>query len=472
MSVTEQQTVVPSMTPTPDGGAPATSATSPGGQPPPRRSDWAEAVARLRAGTGTEPGRLRLMGAVIVVLLLTFGLVASWELSSRNDHTKSVINSSERLSADAASIYRSLADANTTAASGFLADTDEDPEVRDRYQKDIKTAAKLITRAAATSKGSRQTNDQLKILNQQLPVYTGLVESARANNRQGLPVGGAYLQYADQQMRDILLPAAGKLYTAEFKQLRQDHQNAGSLPWLTLLLGVAVLTVLVWAQRRHFLRTNRVFNRGLVAATTAAAILLLWVLGGQLLARHHLDESEGSGVESLKVLNSALFAALEARGDEGMALVTRGAGTKYVQDYEKKMIRLAGKDPEAAEGGLLYDAAQLSDDEEGRAPVRSALRNAGFWHYRSGEVRKLEESGEYSQAVAMVIGSRGTTGETFDKVDAGLRTAIKHERKQLTTAAKRGRTALFGLSAGAVVLVLLGAAGTVVGISRRLAEYR
>lgn len=471
MSVTEQQAVVPSMTPTPDSGALATSATPPGGRPP-RRSDWAEAVARLRAGTGTEPGRLRLMGAVIVVLLLTFGLVASWQLSSRSDHTTSVIASSQRLSKDAALIYRSLADANTTAASGFLAGSNEDSTVRDRYDKDIKTAAKLITRAAATSKGSQHANKQLKTLSQRLPVYTGLVESARTYNRQGLPVGGAYLRHADEQMRDILLPAARKLYNAESDQLKQDQQSARSLPWLTLLLGVAVLTVLVWAQRRHFLRTNRVFNRGLVAATTAAAVLLLWILGGQLLARHHLDEANDSGAVSLEALNKALFKALETRGDEGMALVTRGAGAEYVQDHKKNMADLAGKDPEAAESGLLYDAAQLADDEEGRAPVRSALRNAGFWHYRSGEVRKLEDSGDYSQAVAMVIGSRGTTGETFDKVDAGLRTAINHEQEQFTTAAKHGKAALFGLSAGAVVLVLLGAAGTVVGISRRLAEYR
>lgn len=470
MSVTEQQAVVPSMTPTPD-GALATPATPPGSQPP-RRSDWAEAVARLRAGTGTEPGRLRLLGAVIVLLLLTFGLVASWQLSSRSADTKSVISASQPLSADAALIYRSLADANTTAASGFLAGGNESDEVRDRYQEDIRTAAERITKAAATSKGSQRANTQLEILNRQLPVYTGLVESARANNRQGLPVGGAYLRHADEQMRETLLPAASELYKAESEQLGQDHKSARSLPWLTMLLGVAVITVLVWAQRRHFLRTNRVFNRGLVAATTAAALLLLWVLGGQLLARHHLDEANDSGAKSLQALNSALVEALEARGDEGMALVTRGAGADYVDNFKKNMADLAGDDPEAAEGGLLYEAAQLADDEEGRAPVRSALRNAGFWHYRSGEVRKLEASGDYSQAVAMVIGSRGTTGETFDKVDAGLRTAIKHEQKQFTSAAERGRTALFGLPAGAVVLVLLGAAGAVVGISRRLAEYR
>lgn len=466
MTVTEQQAAVPSTTP-----MPATSLETSGPRPP-RRSDWAEAMAGLRSHAVTEPGRLRLIGAAIVALLLLFGLVTSWQTDSRTRSTTAVLEGSGPLSADAAMIYRSLADANTTAASGFLAAENESELVRKDYTTNIETASKLITKAAGKSKGSKTAQQQLTILNEQIPVYTGLVESARANNRQGLPVGGAYLRYADAKMRDTLLPAAHALYEAESKQLAQDHRDAGSMPWLSLFLGLAVLSLLGWAQRRHFLRTHRVFNRGLVAATTAAVVLLLWTLGGQLVAGHHLDEAERKGAASLKALNSALVAALQARGDEGMALVTRGSGGDYVRGYHDNMAKLAGKDPEAAQGGLLHKAVQLADDEAGREPVRSAQRNASFWYYRNGEVRKLEDSGDYSTAVAMVIGQRGTTGETFDKVDAGIREAITHEQKQFEGAVKDGRKALFALPEGAIVLVLLGAAGTVMGISLRLSEYR
>lgn len=471
MSVTQQQPVPRTGT----SAVPSESAPPPPvpmGPKEPQKSDWGEFVKRLRGTALTEPGRLRIIGAAVAALLFTFGAVTSWQMSSRAESTDAVIHGSQPLSRDAALIYRSLADANTTAASGFLAGGNESEEVRTRYEDDIKTASRLITEAAARSKGSDNAQEQLVILNKELPSYTGFVESARANNRQGLPVGGAYLRHADEQMRTTLLPAASALYEAETEQLAQDHQDARSLPWLSLLLGAAAIALLVWAQRRHYQRTNRVFNQGLVAASTAAVLLLLWVMGGQLLARHHLDQADQTGGRSLQALNSALVAALEAKGDEGMSLVTRGAGADYEDGYEKSMTKLAGKDPESEEGGLLYEALELADSEEGRVPLRSALRNAGFWDYRHSEVRAMENSGDYSAAVAMVIGSRGTTGETFDKVDGGLRKAIKHEQKQFTKAANRGRGALNALPTGAMVLVLLGAAGAVVGISRRLTEYR
>jgi hypothetical protein len=439
---------------------------------PPRKTLWSEGVDRLRAAAVTEPGRLRIIGAALAALLLAFGTVTVWQVAGRTADADSVIHSSQPLSRDAADIYRSLADANTTAASGFLAGGNESEQVRQRYRKDIRTASEQITRAAANSGGSAGARKQLTILNRQLPYYTGLVSSARANNRQGLPLGGAYLRYANEEMRETLLPAARKLYEAESAQLDEDYQDAKSWPWFALTLGSLTLGVLLWAQRRHYLRTNRVFSRGLLAATAAVTVLMLWMTTAHAFARFSLSESDQNAAQSLHALKEALVATLEARGDESMTLVARGAGSGYEKDYRKGMRRLAGENPQEAEGGLLARAMELSNDEEGRLPVKSALRNAGFWSYRHGEARKFEENGEYSAAVAMVIGSKGTTGETFDKVDAGLREAIKHEQKQFTEAAGSGRAALDGLSVGAGVLALLGAAGAVRGIGRRLSEYR
>lgn len=455
--------------PTPPGAPPPAVPEPP---EPPRKTAWSEGVDQLRAAAVTEPGRLRIIGATLAALLITFGAVTAWQVSARTASADAVIHRSQPLSADAADIYRSLADANTTAASGFLAGGNESEQVRQRYRKDISTASELITQAAATSEGSATARKQLTILNEQLPRYTALVASARANNRQGLPLGGAYLRHANEQMREKLLPAASALYEAESAQLEEDYQDAKSWPWFALALGALTIGVLVWAQRRHYLRTNRVFNRGLLAATAAAIVLVLWMTAVHAIARGNLSESDRNAAQSLHALNEALVATLEARGDEGMTLVARGAGSGYEESYQKGMEKLAGKDPEGEEGGLLAEAMELSNDEEGRLPVKSALRNAGFWSYRHGEVREFENGGEYAAAVAMVIGSKGTTGETFDKVDAGLREAIEHEQKQFTEAAGSGRGVLSGLPVGAGVLVLLGAASAVYGISRRLSEYR
>ena len=88
---------------------------------PPRRTAWAEGVDTLRTAATTEPGRLRIIGAVLALLVVAFGAVTAWQMTDRSAAADDVLNSSQPLSASAADIYRSLADANTAASSGFLA---------------------------------------------------------------------------------------------------------------------------------------------------------------------------------------------------------------------------------------------------------------------------------------------------------------------------------------------------------------
>ncbi|GAA2440206.1 hypothetical protein GCM10010405_24380 [Streptomyces macrosporus] len=422
---------------------------------------------RLRAAAVTEPGRLRIIGAALAALVLAFGAVTAWQVSDRAAAADAVVGRSQPLSADAASIYRSLADADTTAAGAFLAGGDEPPELRERYERDIRTAARLLARAGAGSRPSNRGHDEIAELNQQLPVYTGLVETARANNRQGLPLGGAYLRHASERMREDLLPAAEALHRSETARFREDHRDARSRPVPALLTGVAALAALGWAQRRHFLRTNRVFNPGLLAATAATTALLVWLVTAHGLARSGLDASDRCGARSLQVLNEAWTGVLRARGDENMTLVARGGGAAYEESYRAGMREVAD------DGGRLAKALALADDPEGRGPVEDALRAAADWREHHAAAREAENDGRYDDAVALVVGpGRNTARSAFDAVDTGLAEAVRHEQREFERAAGRGRDALDGLPVGAGALAVLGAAGVVLGIGRRLSEYR
>ena len=73
-------------------------------------------------------------------------------------------------------IYRSLADADTAAASGFLAGAQEPARRRERYEKDITHASKLLIKAASNTGGSSESGRQIATLNEELPRYTGLIE--------------------------------------------------------------------------------------------------------------------------------------------------------------------------------------------------------------------------------------------------------------------------------------------------------
>jgi hypothetical protein len=461
------------------GHHPAGATAAPGAGP--RRRAWTESAERLRAAATTEPGRLRIIGAALALLVVAFGAVTSWQIAERQSAAGNVIHHSAPLSANAAEIYRSLADADATVAGGFLVGGQEPKDVSQRYQKDITTASKLITDAAANSAGSKEARTQIATLNSELPYYTELVATAQADNRQGLPLGGAYLRYADTQMRQKngLLDAADKLYQAENSRLGDDYSDAKALPYASWGLGVAALAVLVWAQRRHYRRTNRVFNRGMLAATAASAVVLLWLVTAHTVARTQLTESYTHGAKSTQVLNNARIAVLQARGDENLTLVARGSGDQYETNFTNDMERLAGRDATSS-GGELAQALALADKTAGRTPVRTAITDVQQWRQRHTKERAADNGGDYTTAVAEVIGGKdsqgtevtSTTGATFNAVDKSLGQAVAQEEREFHASASDGRGALALLPYGAGLLAVVAAAGALAGIGRRLSEYR
>ncbi|MFC9008330.1 hypothetical protein ACH439_01890 [Streptomyces microflavus] len=440
------------------------------GLPAQRPSTWAVQSRRLRAAATTEPGRLQIIGAVLALLVLAFGAVTALEISHRSAAADDVVGRSQPLSADAANIYRSLADADTMAAGGFLAGAQEPKAVQDQYRKDIEEAARLLVKASANTDASTSSWQEITTLNELLPVYTGLIERARANNRQGLPLGGAYLRYANQKMTNELLPAAERLYAAETGRLDRDSADARQWPFLSLAAGIVVLGALVWMQRRNYRRTNRVFNHGLLVATAAASVVLLWLAVGHTVARTELRSAMTQGQESLDVLNNARINSLKARANENLTLVARGAvltadgsADQYETDYTTGMKALKAQ---------LKQAGQLADDGNGSAPVAEAARSVTEWQERHRKARATDDRGDYDGALKQIIGTENSTGQSFQQVDTALRKALAHEQGEFTSAAEDGRGALRGLPTGAAALAVLGAVAAILGVNRRLSEYR
>ncbi|SDK98637.1 hypothetical protein [Streptomyces indicus] len=479
--------------------APTLPAVPPQGAPPPaavpeRRSARAELTDRLRSASTTEPGRLRIIGAVIAVLVIAFGAVTAWQMADRSSAADDVLHRSQPLSADAAAIYGSLADANTAAASGFLAAgrqpadgvTDQQQKqlnaeyqrvTNARFQKDLDTAAEKLSTAAASSRGKGKSAEYIAQLNRLLPEYAERIETARTYNRQGLPLGGAYLRNANDLMQKEMLPAAKLLYDAEKKQLDADYSDAKSYPWPAIGLGVVVLVVLVRAQLRNYRRTNRVFNHGLVAATAASTVVLLWLAVGHTVAFSGLSSSYDEGVRSLNTLNDARISILQARGGENLTLVARGAVTVDGKDvyeigFQEQMDALG--DDTAKRAGTLAAALDTAEDAAGKKYVKDTMGAVKAWQERHAEARKADRGGDYDGALSRVVGElkQKPTGECFDVADAALAKAIDHEQKDFRSAAEDGRGAMTGLPVGAAVLAVLAATGAVLGIGRRLSEYR
>ncbi|MFD0330544.1 hypothetical protein ACFQZC_25930 [Streptacidiphilus monticola] len=244
----------------------------------------------LRAEVGqrlsSAPGRLRAVGGLLVVLMVAFGALTAVQVSQRSTAAENVRTHSQPLSNDAAEIFRSLADADTTAATGFLQAGSESQAVRARYNSDVQRASALLAQAAARTSADDPGQQWITKLNQQLPSYTSLVSTAGSYNRVGYPLGGAYLRFASANMQQDggMLTQARALYDAETARLHRDYADAKSFPWAAIGLGLVALAVLAWTQLRLFRRTNRVFNPGLVTATLLTLAGLLWLTAGQTLA--------------------------------------------------------------------------------------------------------------------------------------------------------------------------------------------
>ncbi|MFC1429453.1 hypothetical protein ACEZDB_02120 [Streptacidiphilus sp. N1-3] len=424
---------------------------------------------RARRGPrSTPPRRLWTTGSLLALLAVLFGALTVTQVVQSSAAASSVVNHSQPLSDDAAQIFHSLADADTTAATGFLQAGNETRAVQQQYSADIKTASTLLAQAAASTSPSDPGQKQIQLLNAQLPVYTGLVEAARADDRQGLPLGGAYLRFASGQLQDTMLVEAQSLYTAETARLHRDYSDAQALPWAAIGLGLITLAALVWAQVRLFRQTNRVLNVGLVLATGATAVALLWLVTAQSLAASDLRASNTRGAAPLQVLNEARIKALQCRGAENLNLVARGSTDAYETAWSKDSAQLAGS------SGFLAEATSMTGaDPAAQQTVKAAAAAFTTWQQRHDTAKTANDSGDYTKAVDTTIGSTpNTTSAAFSQLDAQLNSAIDRERANFHTLAGNGRDDTALLAEGAGVLALVAAAGALLGINRRAAEYR
>ncbi|WP_199429705.1 hypothetical protein [Qaidamihabitans albus] len=431
----------------------------------------ANAVRGITRSAATTPGRLSLIATGLVVLSLLTGLVGTLAVQDRGNTIDGLIDHREPLAAAAQQVYRSLSDADATAASALLSTGAEPAELRERYDFDIAKAGAALAKAASDSAGVPEAARQVNILSQQMPVYTGLVETARANNRQGFPAGAAYLREASELMRAKILPAAHELYEIDTERLAAEQDDAAGFPWLTALLVLGLLAALIATQVYLKRRTNRVFNVGLVVATVAVGIAILWSAAAMTVQSVLVSSGSTDGTEQVDVLVRARIAALQARADETLTLVARGGGAEYEKEFGELSGRLAGRD---GQGGLLAEAASRASGEDSAGHIESARDNAGAWLRAHAQVRELDDSGEYQDAVGLAIdgGNRDGAAQAFSRLDQNLAAAIGAGRQNFLDDTTNGGRALTLLAPGFALLAVIAALGTTLGIRERLREYR
>ncbi len=424
-------------------------------------------IDRMITDWDTTPGKLRVTMVVLVLGVLLSGGVGAYAADVRAETTRDIAERIEPLNADVTTLYRSLAAADATVTSGFLSGSLEPSEVRARYDGQVAEAAARLAQAGTQADTDRVTADRIADIAAQLPVYTGLIERARANNRQGLPLGVAYLRRASELMQSSILPEAEELQRRQAASLDEAYRRAESVPVLALTACAVSLATLIWAQLFLFQRTHRVFNIGLVAATGTVLVGLLWWTVAGVISGGYLQDSRGHSRSVSDALGPAQIAALQARATESLALVARNGGATE-GDFDTQLQLLARN---GGAGGALGAARRFATDQEGKELVETAIGAAlGYREAHKEVVQRLDAGGEYRQAVDAAL--RAGPASTFDRLGSALTAAVEHERTEFKGDIARAQRWPTGLAVGTGALASVAAAGVVLGIRRRLEEYR
>ncbi|MGM7645394.1 hypothetical protein ACSVDM_10885 [Nocardia sp. JW2] len=423
--------------------------------------------ARLRGFARSTPGRLLAAGLVLMLLCVAAGMVTSTTVSERKQALGVLLDDTEPDAHSANHLYTSLSIADAAAGRAFIAGGVEPEEVRDRYTQAIgEAAAELVTQAghisAEEAADPSGTDRRLRTgIATGLPVYTGLIETARANNRNGFPVGAAYLSEASHQMQTTLLPMAEELEDHRFDAVTAAQHRHVQPPWVAIGLLVLTLAALVYVQMELARRSRRVFNMGLLIGTAMVALTLLWTVAAGSVSAVAMIRCRDEGAVPAARLAESRILVQQARAAEMVKLVRRDATGDYDRTFDANAARLA----ELLDG---YPSGAPAADEV--TDARAALARWQSAHQRMNDTL---QRGDFVGAAAVATGpSAADSTAQVDALERALDDARTATRDRLRDKVSQATDVLSFLAPGALVLGIAAAVCVALGLWPRLREYR
>jgi hypothetical protein len=404
----------------------------------------------------------------LLVAVFVLGAVALLAASARSDAAEAVGLEATPELVTAQDLYGALADADAAASTAYLQAGQEDPALRARYRADLRAAGKYLAEVADEPGSSPRARRAVRTINEQLTVYAGRIDTARANIRQGTTVGNAYLRQASQVMREEILPAATVLYRHATQRLDDAYDDGTSRTDVVLLVaaGAVVLVLLVVVQLYLFRRTHRVVNVGLAVASLLVIVLLAWTLVRMSWEQSSLADARRHGSDSIQVLSAVRILNLRALNDDNLALIQRGGGEEYVADYDLVANRIGDVDGTHGLFRFVKTIAAREGDVDATQQLGRQLSDVITTH---GRVRDLDDAGDYGEAVQLA-----TTDEAraVAALDGGLEAEVRRARALFDRQAADARQGFGALTIAIPVLTVAALALVIVGLQRRMSEYR
>jgi hypothetical protein len=409
----------------------------------------------------TTPGRILTIGIVLACLGVGSAFATSTTINHRQQVLSTVLNHTEPLSFAAGRLYTTLSVADAAAATAFIAQA-EPRGVRLRYEQAITDAAVAVTRASS-GLTDQPLLELLGRINAELAVYTGLIEVARTNNREGNPVGSSYLSEASGLMQSTILPDAQRLYKATSERVDTETIASTQIPAPVILVVSATVVFGAFSHRWLARRTRRRINPGLVVGALGILVMMVWVGTALAISTTASRSAKDTAADSLKIVTNVEITAQQARADETLSLIRRGDEEIRKQSFYQRIDMMHEQ----------IDRYMARADAVDKAELQGADQLLVRWRQANDRINSYISVGNYRAATEVALGSgEDDSTPAFDKLDESLVKVMDQSRTHLRNDVLNARSGLSGAQIGGVVLSLGAAVAVALGLWPRLKEYR
>jgi hypothetical protein len=411
------------------------------------------ALVRLLRGAArgaNTPARLRVWLGVSLAAALLFGVLGALGLDRRDAALAEAAEAAEQL-IGVQDVQVALVRADALASENYLRGGLEDPATRAEYVQQLQQVSGGLV--AVGNKVLVADAAELARVSVTLGDYAGLIEQARANNRQGFPAGAAYLRAANDAAVGMVA-ALRQVESSLRAQVNSDLDRADRAGvWLHLFgwpLAVMLLAGGAWMSARF----RRMLNVPLAAGALTAFVVLLLAGAAQGSAMSDAEDVTSGALQRADLVAQARAAAFDAHSQEFFSLINRGNG--------------AANELKWAEAAVDADTAlSLLCDRSGDCGL-----SLEFDAYSAGyrDVRRLDnEEGDWDSAVTT---SLGVGNGLFDSFAASSAEVAQRYTVEATDGLSASRD---GLASMRIVVFLAGLATSamcLIGYGQRLREYR
>lgn len=426
------------------------------------RSSGPEVPDDLGAVLRSTPAKLIVLGALVSILVAISGFVATQTVSSRKATHDHLLSTIEPLADASQDLYSALSIADAAAVTGFISGGIEPKAVRERYEQAMAEASAQLVAAAVGAGDDPDSARLLSGISGRLTVYTGLIETARANNRSGNPVGTAYLSEASNLMQTSLLPMAQELHVLGVRAVMDTQHAAVRPPWFSIGLLIAAVSALGGIHLIISRISRRALNPGVLLAIASTGLLLVWLLVAGLVSSSATQRAISDGAEPLGTVAAARIAAQQSRTAETLLLARRDSTGEYDAAFRQSMTRL----------GELLQSHRGGDAVTDEAVARAIAARNEWMESHERTVAALQR-GDYTAAAVLAVGpGPNEAAAQFAALDDALAEGIEAARSELRSNEDRASQLLSALAPAAVALTVVSLIGVTIGLWPRLREYQ